>query len=36
VDVLSDRAYPDAGDLTKVQLDGCGYRWLRLARTVGA
>ena len=36
VDVLSDRTYPDAGDLTKVQLDGSGYRWLRLARTVGA
>ena len=36
VDVLSDRTYPGAGDLTKVQLDGSGYRWLRLARTVGA
>ena len=36
VDVLADRAYPDAGDLTEVQLDGSGYRWLRLARTVGA
>jgi maltose alpha-D-glucosyltransferase/alpha-amylase len=36
VDVLSDRTYPDAGDLTKVELDGSGYRWLRLARTVGA
>jgi maltose alpha-D-glucosyltransferase/alpha-amylase len=36
VDVLSDRPYPDAGDLTEVQLDGSGYRWLRLARTVGA
>jgi glycosidase len=36
VDVLSDRTYPGADDLTKVQLDGSGYRWLRLARTVGA
>jgi maltose alpha-D-glucosyltransferase/alpha-amylase len=36
VDVLADRAYPDAGDLTEVGLDGSGYRWLRLARTVGA
>ncbi len=36
VDVLSDRRYPPAGDLTEVQLDGSGYRWLRLARTVGA
>jgi maltose alpha-D-glucosyltransferase / alpha-amylase len=36
VDVLADRAYPDAGDLTEVALDPSGYRWLRLARTVGA
>jgi maltose alpha-D-glucosyltransferase/alpha-amylase len=36
VDVLSDRTYPDAGDLTSVQLAGSGYRWLRLTRTVGA
>jgi hypothetical protein len=36
VDMLSDRKYPAAGDLTEVELDGSGYRWLRLARTVGA
>jgi maltose alpha-D-glucosyltransferase / alpha-amylase len=36
VDVLSDRRYPSAGDLTAVELAGSGYRWLRLARTVGA
>jgi maltose alpha-D-glucosyltransferase / alpha-amylase len=36
VDMLSDRPYPPAGDLTGVELDGSGYRWLRLARTVGA
>lgn len=35
-DVLSDRAYDPAGDLTAVELDGSGYRWIRLARTVGA
>jgi maltose alpha-D-glucosyltransferase / alpha-amylase len=36
LDVLSDRAYPDAGDLTAVELAGSGYRWIRLRRTVGA
>ncbi|HEV7657395.1 MAG TPA: alpha-amylase family protein [Mycobacteriales bacterium] len=36
VDVFADRAYPDPGDLSELQLDGSGYRWLRLARTVGA
>jgi maltose alpha-D-glucosyltransferase/alpha-amylase len=36
VDVLADRPYPDPGDLTELHLDGSGYRWLRLARTVGA
>lgn len=36
VDVLADRDYADAGDLTAVELDGSGYRWLRLTRTVGA
>ena len=35
VDVLADRAYPVA-DLAAVELDGRGYRWLRLARRVGA
>jgi maltose alpha-D-glucosyltransferase / alpha-amylase len=35
-DVLADRAYEPAGDLTAVELDASGYRWLRLARTVGA
>ena len=36
VDVLADRDYPGAGDFTKIELDGSGYRWIRLARTVGA
>ena len=36
IDVLSDQEYPPAGDLTKVELAGSGYRWLRLSRTVGA
>ena len=36
IDVLADRDYPPAGDLTGVEVDGSGYRWLRLARTVGA
>jgi len=36
VDVLADRDYPAAGDFTKIELDGSGYRWIRLARTVGA
>ena len=36
VDVLADRVYGPAGDLTAVELDGSGYRWLRLTRTVGA
>jgi maltose alpha-D-glucosyltransferase/alpha-amylase len=36
VDVFADRPYPDPGDLTELNLDGSGYRWLRLARTVGA
>jgi len=36
IDVLSDQEYPPADDLTKVELDGSGYRWLRLTRTVGA
>jgi maltose alpha-D-glucosyltransferase/alpha-amylase len=37
VDVLADRAYPAvAPDLGAIELDGRGYRWLRLARSVGA
>jgi maltose alpha-D-glucosyltransferase/alpha-amylase len=36
VDVLADRNYPPAGDLTAVEVAGSGYRWLRLSRTVGA
>ncbi|MFL6128375.1 MAG: alpha-amylase family protein [Mycobacteriales bacterium] len=36
VDVLADRDYPPPGDLTRLDVDGSGYRWLRLARTVGA
>jgi maltose alpha-D-glucosyltransferase/alpha-amylase len=36
IDVLADRDYPPAGDLTRVEVDGSGYRWLRLARAVGA
>ena len=35
VDVLADRDYPDA-DLGAVEVDGRGYRWLRLARGIGA
>ena len=37
IDVLADRDYPAAAaDLAAVELDGRGYRWLRLARRVGA
>ena len=35
-DVLSDQPYGSPGDLTAVELAGSGYRWIRLARTVGA
>jgi maltose alpha-D-glucosyltransferase/alpha-amylase len=35
VDVLADRGYP-AADLGALELDGRGYRWLRLSRKVGA
>ena len=35
-DVLSDRRYAAPGDLTAVELAASGYRWIRLARTVGA
>lgn len=35
-DVLSDQPYGPAGDLTAVELAASGYRWIRLARTVGA
>jgi maltose alpha-D-glucosyltransferase/alpha-amylase len=37
VDVLSDRRYdPASADLSTVELDGRGYRWLRLSRAIGA
>jgi hypothetical protein len=26
---------PVPGDLSRVELDGSGYRWLRLSRTIG-
>jgi maltose alpha-D-glucosyltransferase/alpha-amylase len=35
IDVLADRGYP-AADLGALELDGRGYRWLRLSRTIGA
>jgi maltose alpha-D-glucosyltransferase / alpha-amylase len=35
VDVLADRHYP-AADLGALEVDGRGYRWLRLARGTGA
>jgi maltose alpha-D-glucosyltransferase/alpha-amylase len=35
VDVLADRDYPDS-DLDAIEVDGRGYRWLRLARGIGA
>ncbi len=37
IDVLADRPYePVPADLSRVELDGRGYRWLRLSRGVGA
>jgi len=37
VDELADRPYdPAPADLSAVEVDGRGYRWLRLSRTVGA
>jgi len=37
LDVFANRQYePVATDLSAVELDGWGYRWIRLARTVGA
>jgi maltose alpha-D-glucosyltransferase/alpha-amylase len=35
IDVLADRKYPTV-DLGALEVDGRGYRWLRLARRVGA
>ena len=36
-DELADREYePAPADLSAVEVDGRGYRWLRLSRTVGA
>jgi maltose alpha-D-glucosyltransferase/alpha-amylase len=32
VEVFSDREYPDL-DLRDLELDGLGYRWIRLRRT---
>jgi maltose alpha-D-glucosyltransferase/alpha-amylase len=35
VEVLSDRGYgPPSADLTGLELAGCGYRWIRLRRTL--
>jgi maltose alpha-D-glucosyltransferase/alpha-amylase len=37
LDVFANRRYePVPADLSRVDLDGWGYRWIRLARTVGA
>jgi maltose alpha-D-glucosyltransferase / alpha-amylase len=33
LDVLSDRAYPDGADLSALDLDDSGYRWIRLSRS---
>ncbi len=32
-DVLSDRDYAAGADLSELELDGSGYRWIRLTRT---
>jgi maltose alpha-D-glucosyltransferase/alpha-amylase len=37
LDMFANRAYePVPDDLSAVELDGWGYRWIRLARTVGS
>ncbi|WP_229071332.1 alpha-amylase family protein [Actinoplanes sp. DH11] len=33
-DVLADQEYPEPGDLDKIRVEGHGYRWIRLRRTV--
>jgi hypothetical protein len=36
VDVLSDRDYAGTkDDLSAIELDGSGYRWIRLSRHPG-
>ena len=36
-EVFADRGYEPVGaDLTDIELAGYGYRWIRLARTIGA
>ncbi|WP_433827119.1 alpha-amylase family protein [Actinoplanes sp. CA-015351] len=33
-DVLADQEYPEPGKLDAIQVEGHGYRWIRLRRTV--
>ncbi|MDI6097846.1 alpha-amylase family protein [Actinoplanes sp. NEAU-A12] len=32
-DVLADQEYPEPGKLDKIQVEGYGYRWIRMRRT---
>ncbi|GLY03545.1 MULTISPECIES: alpha-amylase family protein [Actinoplanes] len=32
-DVLADQEYPEPGDLSKIRVEGYGYRWIRMRRT---